>query len=73
MSVIDHALALVLDDAQCAAFTDERASTILGRAAAADKDDDVEWWEAKTRAVSELLDEMKMLNRGATPSSKEIK
>ena len=65
MTVIDHALSLVLDDPQCAAFTDERAAQILGRDPHADKDDDTEWWEAKTKAVSELLDSMKSTNQGA--------
>jgi hypothetical protein len=62
--IIDHALGLVLDDPQCAAFTDERAAQILGRDAHEDKDDDPAWWEAKTKAVSELLDEMKSINAG---------
>ncbi|MCP4934825.1 MAG: hypothetical protein GY927_11615 [bacterium] len=54
-NIIDHALSLILDDGNCAQFTDHRAAEILGRTRRQDQEDDSEWWEAKTKAVNELL------------------
>jgi hypothetical protein len=60
--IIAHALALIIDDEKCAKHTDERTQEILGRSPHENKDEDAEWWEAKTQAVNELLDMTKLHN-----------
>lgn len=60
--VTERAISFILDDSVLAFATDTRAEMILGRKPNMQKDEDEEWWEAKTKAVDELLQEMRAMN-----------
>lgn len=59
---VDFALGLILDNSKLAQYMNKRAHEILGREPKHDLDEDDEWWGARTQALNELLDQMRVRN-----------
>lgn len=71
-NITDLALSLLLDNDEVMQYVDQQATELLGRgmkpAGAFDEQDDPEWWTAKTKVMSELLEDMSKLNELAAPT-----